>query len=521
MIFDLFFGGRQSRVNINDIAFDLNDPASVNEILGGESTSDSGAKVSAAKSLTLAAVWQGVQMISGDLAKLPLDLYKRQPNGDRAADAENSAYQVVRRRANPEQSAFDFWRKYFFHALLWNNAYAFVDKSGDGSILGLYHLLPDRTCAERWDGKKVYVTETGGTLVEIPAGRVIHISNGISLDTLEGYSHFVAAREAYGLSLSAQKFAARFFKHGVRAGGILEVPVGFTPTAANKLEEGFRKHHEGEDNWFKTVILRDGSKFHQTSIPPEAAQMVDVRDQQVREVARYLNLSPSKLGLSDSVSYNSKAEDNRNYLDTTLSPWLSALCAELWMKLLTTDQQNSDSHFFEHNSNALLMMSADKRYQVYAIGLRNRFLRPNEVRSMENLPRYDGGDEFIGDQPAPPVAGSSDGGADKTTTAATDSIGNVGDVGGSAGGTRSAHSLRRVVFGLGDHARKKSTNPRAFVEWIDGGIPSHRSAAADLLGDDTIVERFLVSLREVAQRATAAELVSAVEKVCTEFETGV
>jgi hypothetical protein len=48
MIFDLFFGGRQSRVNINDIAFDLNDPASVNEILGGESTSDSGAKVSPA-----------------------------------------------------------------------------------------------------------------------------------------------------------------------------------------------------------------------------------------------------------------------------------------------------------------------------------------------------------------------------------------------------------------------------------------------------------------------------------------
>lgn len=518
MISELFFG-RQSRASIEDTEFNLNDPEAVNGLFDGGVTSDSGQKVTPTKTLTIAAVWQGVQMISGDLAKLPLDLYERQPNGDRKPADSDPLYLIVRRRANPEQSAFDFWRKFFFHALLWNNAYAFIDRSGDGRVLGLYHLLPDRTCAERSLGRKVYVTETRGRLVEIPASKVIHITNGISLDGLEGVQHFQSAREAYGLSLAAQKFASRFFKHGVRTSGILEVPIGFTAAAANKLEEGFRKHHEGEENWFRTVILRDGSKFHQTSISPEASQMVDVRDQQVREVARFLNLSPSKLGLADAASYNSKAEDNRNYLDTTLSPWLAALSSELWMKLLTPEQQTADSHFFEHNANSLLAMNAVQRYQVYAIGLRNKILRPNEVRSMENLPQFDGGDEFIGGDTSKPIAaGSSDGGADKTTVENTEA---AGDVNATDPASRNLHSLRRVVFGLGDHARKKSENSRAFVEWIDGGLKSHRATAAALLGSDEVVVRFLEGLAEVAQRATASELVAAVDEVCTAFEMGV
>ena len=144
---------------------------------------------------------------------------------------------------------------------------------------------------------------------------------------------------------------------------------------------------------------------------------------------------------------------------------------------------------------------------------------------MENFPRYEGGDEFI-DQGAgkPPAAGSSDGGADKITVQNTESAGDVpapeteSNRGADSG---AVHLIRRVVFGMGDHARSKAGNPRAFVEWIDGGLVSHRTRARDLLGDDEIVSRFLEELKQVAQRATAGELVAAVDEVCAAFEMGV
>jgi hypothetical protein len=74
-----------------------------------------------------------------------------------------------------------------------------------------------------------------------------------------------------------------------------------------------------------------------------------------------------------------------------------------------------------------------------------------------------------------------------------------------------------MVFRMTDHARRKSEKSSAFIEWIDGNLPSHREAAK-ALECEIIVEEFRKRLAEVAESTPEALLASAVEAVCEEFE---
>lgn len=361
-----------------------------------------GEAVSRDKALMLAAVWQSVAMISGDVAKLPLDLYRKAgiDGSDRVPAREHPGYWVCRRKANNQpMTAGQFWRQIVGDALLYNNAYAYIVRD-NGRPTEIVPLLPDRTAAEMLDdGTLAYVTEvvsqTGQRQVFVmDASDVLHI-RGLMLTNSDGNAPTLiqAARDVIGVALAAQKYQAKFFKNGMRTSGILELPAGMPKPARDKVEDQFRKAHEGEDSWFKTVVLREGAKFQQISQTNQEGETHQLREDQVREVARLFNLPPSKLGLSDSVAYNSKSEDNRAYLDTTLAPWLSIIVDECWLKLLSEAEQRAEDLYFEHNTASLLRMDLESRYRAYQTGISAGFLMRSEARKFENLPAIEGLDD--------------------------------------------------------------------------------------------------------------------------------
>ena len=198
------------------------------------------------------------------------------------------------------------------------------------------------------------------------------------------------ARESFALSIAAENFASKYFSNGGRIGGILEMPAGMQKQGADNLEAGFRKTYEGLDTSFKTVILRDGAKFHQAQFTPEQTQMVAARTQQVKEVARWFNIPPHKLGDDSNASYNSLEQENRSYLNHCLSAWLKTIESECYLKILAPMEQESNSHFIEFNVGALIAADIATQYQIYRTGIEAGILSPDEVRAMQNLnPRPD------------------------------------------------------------------------------------------------------------------------------------
>lgn len=392
----------------------IHNPRSWDVILDSNS-SDANETVTAATMLGVPAVWQAVGMISGDVSKLPLEVYKRSSDGkDRQPYKQHPARWIIRPDcwANPELSALLFWRRLMVHALIWPRGFAWIERNESGAPIGLYNLLPDRTRLESVDGQRFVSTEIDGRIYGLPLSDVLMIEN-ISISNADAFGPLKAARHNVGLQLAKRKFTSKFYSQGCHAGGILQVPPGAQDKAIKKIQEGIDKHRSGGNESFRALVLRDGFKWHQSTIDPDSAQASETEEGEVRNVARFYRMSPSRLGVKESISYNSEEAARRAYHDETLSYWLTQIKVECNLKLLTKLQYESDRWFIDYNIHALNWADTTTVMSVGVQGVLNGILNRDEVRRWFNLgPLPDGeGEKFfqplnvqiVGEEPPAPV----------------------------------------------------------------------------------------------------------------------
>ncbi|NBW11854.1 MAG: phage portal protein [Caulobacteraceae bacterium] len=511
---------RSAYFSLNNPNLPLNAPEVWEEVFGEAFLAYTGDSIKPKDALACGAVWQAISLISGDVAKLPLALY-RYSNGIHDKMEDDPLTQLVECDPNEHEHAFRFWRTVMVEAMLYGNAYCKINRElYDMGVESLERLMPSRCSLERRAGEYWVIEDTASDSKKAHSYRdVLHIS-GPAYESMTAVNLVETARHVIGLALAHDKFRSRFFKHGGRTGGILELPAAMSKPARDQVEEGFKRQYEGTDNPFKTVILRDNAKFHQAQTSPRESQLVESAEQVVREVARWFNIAPSKLGLSDSVSYNSKTEDNQAYLDHTLSHWLQAIAQECNKKLL--DPKRRRKYWFEHDVRELLKMNPLQRAQYHQTMIGSMIECPNEARQDFNLPPYDGGDEFINPathssqaetQEEPPELGEKE---DETPHE------NEGKPAEKQQETpemvQKRHNFARVVFHLGSNARHKANNANSFVTWIDGNLASHRDESRQLLGNDAIVEQAVTELRNIANTTSGEQLPAVIHQWATKTE---
>jgi len=500
-------------------------------LLGETSTSESGVTVSPSTAFQVASFWQAVSMISGDIAGMPLDVYKRDAiTDDRDVDWTHPAEFLVSSEANEDTPAFEFWRRIVAHALVWPAGYAWIDRRGpNGDPMGLYNLLPDRTRpVYDANGMLYYQTEVDGEIEYLRKWEVLCVK-GLSLENNIGLHLLEKSRNELGLALAARGFASKFFDNGAKAGGLLEIPANFTEKAAKNLEEGFRIT-ESKAGWFKTVILREGAKFHQLTVTPADSKLNELREHEAREVARFFNLPPFKLGLADSVSYNSATVGQQVYLLNTLNPWRHAIVGEANMKLLTRQQRRTMSHYFEHNPSKMLEIDPSAMNAVLEIQRRNEIINANEWRRKIGLNARPGGDEYINPntksaEPAKPQESTDEPPNDKARASLKGAF---------------ADAVNRVARRVSVDARRHAKKQDKFLAWIDSKAQDHRAVfaeaawpmlrvVADLYDEDANLMlmssegRFFGDLLDrlrplVEPPHQATELAASVDAACAAFE---
>ena len=374
--------------------------AASDDFLGSGRRTTSGVRVTPQMLLKVAALWQGVSMISGDVAKIPLEIYRRADgNTDREVFNSHPAYRLVRRRPNRRQSAYDLRRQMILHALIWGNAYAIIERNGAGQPIGLLPLLPDRTyCNDSYyndhSERVIYQSEIGGKLEYFDEYDIFHLK-GISFDGVHGLELFAYARDVIGKILARENFSSKFFKHGGRIGGTLQLKNVKDKQSRDRKETEFRRLYEDPDAAFKTVVLRDFAQFHAAQSSFKDTQMVEIEQNDVRTVARLLNVPPHKLGAQGTTSYSSLEQENQAYYDNCLSHWLTGLESECHLKLFSEPEQLANEIYFEHTVGALLWADSKTVSGIGSQGVRGGWLRPNEVRHWFNLPRDPDGDKLL------------------------------------------------------------------------------------------------------------------------------
>jgi HK97 family phage portal protein len=355
------------------------------EALGG-SESSSGAAVTPRSTLGFPPMWRAINLLSADVGKLPIVVYEREEDGDGKEKAtEHPAYKLLRYKPNAEMTAMVFRQTLQAHALLHGNGYAYIKRNGAGEPEELIPLLPGACTAVRVNGVLwYYITWTSDTnsgamnLRWLDSSEVLHI-RGLAANGLTGYPIYTIARDALGLGLAGESYAARYFASNSAPNVVFEHPGKPSPAAMKLLKDSWDNRPVG-----KAVVTQEGMKLTTFGSDAEKSQLLPLREFSIRMTANLTGVPPHKLGDTTRTAYASLEQENQAYLDDALDPWLVKWEEECRDKLLTEAEKESDSHVIEFNRKALVRANLVARGQFYNLGINGGWLSADDVRASEN-----------------------------------------------------------------------------------------------------------------------------------------
>ena len=237
--------------------------ANIIEFLGGEASA-TGKRVSPEGALKLSAVWDCVDMVSRDIARTPVPLYRRSGRDREKAD-ESALYNLLHLSPNPFMTAFTFKQALQGHKMLRGNAYANIERDEDGNPVNLWPLNPImmEPPVISAAGTLLYLYHTPrGEQVALTQDEVLHI-RGLSNDGILGYSPITLMRELVALGMAYQEFSARFFGNNANPGGVLLAEKRLTDEASKRLKDSWETAHRGLEQSHRVAVLEEGIKWQQ------------------------------------------------------------------------------------------------------------------------------------------------------------------------------------------------------------------------------------------------------------------
>jgi len=385
MILDQY--GNEITASFENPSVPLTDPRAWEMLTHSGGPTDSGVSVNDRTAMGYPPLWRAISLISGDVAKLPLNVYRRMPDNGKEQATKNPAWPLLRRKASPPIKSAQFKRTLTYHALLFGNGFATIQRDQNQQPTSLLIIHPHSVTARILPDSVTYSVNTAdGSIVGIPSRDMLHI-RGLSPDGVMGHSIIDMLGEALGVGMAAQRFGARFFGAGANAGGVLMIPGHFSEEAIENVKRSWGKMNEGLTNSHKVMLLQDGAKFQQLTVPPEAAQFLQTRNYEIRgTVANITGCPPHKLGDDSRTSHSSLEQENQSYLNECLDTWLVEWEGECGDKLLSDSDKVDDRYFVEFNRMALLQVDHATRLNGYKTAKEGGWLSTNEIRVRENMP---------------------------------------------------------------------------------------------------------------------------------------
>jgi len=358
---------------------------------GGQSKS--GVYVNAATALECSTVLACARVIANGISQVSFKLY--QSSGRKRLPAtDHWLFDLVDTAPNEFQTSFEFRQEIALHMVLTGNAYVWLNRVG-GRIVEMLPYPPGCVTVHRADDHSVSysIRLQDGSQVSLSAKDVWHL-RWLSWDGVVGLDSVCLAREAIGLSLSTEEHGAKLFSNGACPGGLLSTETVLTPEQRKDLKAAWQAAHGGGENAFKTAVLYGGMKFTAMGSPNDQAQFLETRRHQVEEVCRAFGVLPIMVGHYDKASTYASAEQMfLQHAVHTLSPWYECIEKSAKLHLLSKEEWRK-GYYFKFNANSLMRGAARDRAEFYTKLYGVGALCPNDIRELEDMDPYEGGDEY-------------------------------------------------------------------------------------------------------------------------------
>lgn len=360
-------------------------------------SSDSGETVNPRTALGHGPVWQAVNILAGDVGQLP---WHKMIASEDFKGAEKDRKHPTEWLINDQPNGFQtpsMWREWTMStALLWGNGISLIRRNPAGER-ELLPLPPERTSYHEGGSEGYFITTwLGDRAYDFNPSQLFHV-RGLSSDGFWGLSAVTVAKNVIGHGLALQRHGNSVFKNGARPSGVLENPGKIPPPEVrSEYRREWNEVHKGANNTGNVAFLYGGTIYKPMSMSNDDAQWLEARDLDREFIASLFGLPSFKLNANKNSAVRANIEEqNRDYFNTSLSRWLNRFNEEACRKLLSMNERRSGRHFYRWYPEGFLRGDIQKRYAAYSQAITSRILSPNEVRALEDLNPYEGGDEYL------------------------------------------------------------------------------------------------------------------------------
>lgn len=366
------------------------DPAYwVQKLFLGGGPATSGLDVTPQSALSWTALSAGVRISAETIGSLPWGVFEQLARGNRER-REHPLWFLLHAEPNEEMTSLEYFEMVQAHALWWGGSASQIVRNNAGAITELWPLNPDRCRWERDPSGSLALRVTiprdqaGGIMgsTVLPANEVLWV-RGFSTGGIWGACLPEWHKEAIGLGLAGDLFIAAFFGRGAHAGGIVTHPKTLSKEAQARLRAGIDNQVGGLDRAHRTLILEEGASWVQTTIDPEKAQLLGLRQFQLGEAARILRIPPHLLGDLERATFSNIEHQAIEFVQNHVRPWTIRWEQRFNKQLF--GRKEKGRLYVKANLNALLRGDMQARFNSYQTAIRNRIITPNEAREFEDM----------------------------------------------------------------------------------------------------------------------------------------
>lgn len=357
----------------------------IKEFFAGGNTSISGRSITDSNAMKVAAAYRCVNIISGVVSWLPVDLIERVDENTRKPAVGHPLRRVLTVRPNSWQTPKEFRQLMQTYVMMRGNAVALKVKAL-GNVSALIPIHPDRVIIEQESNlqMKYTVTLQDGSSKVYRSADVLHL-RGLSLNGYSGLSVLSHMRESLGIALDGEVAAATLFKNGAFVDTVIKHPEKMSKEAYERLKESWEKRKTGVDNAGKTAILEEGASLDKVSMSARDLQFIESRDFQRYDIAMFFGVPPHMIGATEkTTSWGSGIESqNIGFVTYTLNDWLV-----MWQEALKRDTINErewETHDVRFFTQALLKGDSKAQWDAFTRGRQWGVYSPNDIRAMLDL----------------------------------------------------------------------------------------------------------------------------------------
>ena len=345
------------------------------------------------KALTNSVIYRGVSILTDSVASIPLNIYRKDKKGFWKADEKNTLYNVLTRTPNNRQTIYELLEGIVFQMIMFGNAYILIKRNASSDVKELVLLYPNSVYHDVIANTYTVTDTYNGVSGLFNSNQIIHLRHK-SLENIVGKSVVDYCGKTLGLASACDSESLSTLSNGNKMKGIISSEssvIGFGDAQDSQLIDIQTNIQNEIDSGKDIMTLPSGVKFQSMSLSAKDSLLLDNKQYSLSDLARFMGVSLSKLGISLGSNYQAAQQDQLNFYIDTLNPILKKIENAFNSKLIPDSVSGRYKIEFDRTSLAYFNDIMKNYKSMLELGI----LSVNDVRRNFNQAEVDGGDEIL------------------------------------------------------------------------------------------------------------------------------